>query len=111
MVALNESFRSAWSRFFEACEKQKPDELAELLNLLEIACAVCLEGSLSGNSKKLMSEYLDNILSVLAKDVYTRANVGPLLQDDSTFVFIKKFLREKSKSLSVANPPQWFEQR
>ena len=111
MVALSESFRSAWSRFFEACEKQKPDELAELLNLLEIACAVCLEGSLSGNSKMLMSEYLNNILRLLAQNEFTKANVGPLLQDASTFIFIKKFLREKRTTLSVVNPPQWFEQR
>ena len=58
----------------------------------------------------LMSEYLNNILRMLAKDEFTRANVGPLLQDASTFIFIKKFLREKRTTLSVVNPPQWFEQ-
>ena len=111
MVALNESFRSAWSRFFQVPDSEKPIELAELLNVLEIACAVCLEGSLSGNSKMLMSEYLNNILRMLAKDEFTRANVGPLLQDASTFIFIRKFLGEKRRTLSVVNPPQWFEQR
>ena len=110
MVTLNEGFRSAWSRFFQATGAERQTELAELLNLFEIACAICLEGSLSGNSKKLMSEYLDNILRVLDKDEYARANVELLLQDASTFVFIKKFRREKRKSLSVVNPPQWFEQ-
>src|ERR1035438_3224880 len=59
-IALNESFRQAWERFFAAQdEEQKHYELAELINLYEIACAIYLEKSLTGNSRKLEKEYLN----------------------------------------------------
>ena len=48
MVTLNEGFRTAWGRFLSASEQQKTTELADLLNLFEIACAVWQEGSVSG---------------------------------------------------------------
>ena len=47
LVTLNEGFRQAWERFFQAQGAQQDAELAELLNLFEIACAIYLEGSLS----------------------------------------------------------------
>jgi hypothetical protein len=41
LVTLKEGFRQAWSRFFDAQdEAEKYYELAELLNLFEIACAI-----------------------------------------------------------------------
>lgn len=109
MVTLNEGFRSAWSRFFATPETQREIELAELLNLLEIACAVRLEGSLSGNSAVLMSEYLENVLLLLLKDPYSQEHVPPLLQNAETFVFIRQFLKIRKNSLSVTVPAEWYE--
>ena len=109
MVTLNEGFRSAWARFFSAEGEQQITELAELLNLFEIACAIRLEGSLSGNSARLISEYLDNALGALASNDYARAQVNPLLQNANTFVFIKRFLKVKRTTLSVTIPPEWYE--
>lgn len=110
MVTLNEGFRSAWSRFFAAAgTAQQEIELAELINLFEIACAIRLEGSLSGHSAELMSEYLENVLQLLVSNPYALANVPPLLQDAKTFKFIKQFLRLKRPTLSVTVPNEWYE--
>ena len=109
MVTLNEGFRSAWSRFFAASGTQQEIELAELLNLLEIACAIRLEGSLSGHSATLMSEYLENVLLLLVKDTYSREHIPPLLQNADTFIFIKRFLKLRKDTLSVTVPNEWYE--
>jgi hypothetical protein len=111
LVTLNEGFRQAWER----CLQPRADpntlnyDIAELLNLLEIACAIYLEGSVSGNSRKLIVEYLDSILSVLIGNSLLNDRVPPLLQTDKTFIFVKKFLRKKRATLSVTIPPEWYE--
>jgi hypothetical protein len=111
LVTLNEGFRQAWTRFFDAQdEPKKYYELAELLNLFEIACAVYLEKSLSGNARTLMSEYLENVLQHLVRNEYTKEQVGFLLQSATTFIFIRKFMdRKANPMLSVTIPPHWYE--
>jgi hypothetical protein len=112
-VTLNEGFRQAWERCLQSREAQgaQNDGLAELLNLLEIACAIYLEGSVSGNSRKLIAEYLESVLSLLTKNPSLNAQVPHLLQTEETFIFIKKFLRKKRSTLSVTIPPEWYELR
>ena len=106
-VSLNEGFRQAWTRFFDASPQTKSYELAELLNLLEIGCAIYLEGSLSGNARKLTLEYLRNVLQHLVEDDYTNAQIPVLLQAPHTFIFIRRFLNQKVQHLSVTIPPRW----
>jgi hypothetical protein len=67
MVTLSEGFRSAWGRLVSAEEQQKSDEVAELLNLLEIACAIRMEGCLSGNSARLLEDYLKSVLRIVTR--------------------------------------------
>lgn len=109
MVSLNEGFRSAWDRFLSSAGEEQDNEFAELLNLFEIACAIRLEGSLSGNSAKLMSEYLENILRLLVNNNYARTHTLQLIQDATTFHFVKKFLKTKRGGVSVTVPPEWYE--
>lgn len=112
LVTLNEGFRQAWERCLRSqAEDATCYELAELLNLLEIACAVYLDRSLSGNSRKLAFEYLDSALSLLIGNSSLNDRVPRLLQTDTTFIFIKRFLRKKRSSLSVTVPPEWYELR
>jgi hypothetical protein len=109
LVSLNEGFRSAWGRFFTAKEEQKTAELAELLNLFEIACAIRLEGSVSGNSAELLREYLDNVLRLLTGNSYICQQVGPLLQNEATFIFIRKFLKDSRSRPDVMIPLEWYQ--
>jgi hypothetical protein len=110
-VTLNEGFRQAWKRCLRALpEPHGPNyDLAELLNLFEIACAIYLEKSLTGNSRRLMSDYLDRTLSLLIKTPVINDQAFQLLQTKETFIFIKKFLKEKPMVLSVTIPLKWYE--
>jgi hypothetical protein len=115
LVTLNEAFRQAWERYLQV-PAPEPDtssyNFAELLNLLEIACAIYLEGSVSGNSRTLMVDYLNNVLAHLLETPSTHVHVLQLLQTEKTFEFIKKFLKKLKKKpsiLSVTIPPEWYE--
>jgi hypothetical protein len=111
LVALNEAFRQAWERSLRCSptEPQLKNEIAELLNLLEIACAVYLEKSISGNSRSLLVEYLNNVFAILIKTPSFSSLVPKLMQTENTFIFIKKFLNRQRRILSVTVPPQWYE--
>jgi hypothetical protein len=110
-VTLNEGFRQAWERCLQPQTEQDGQnyDLAELLNLLEIACAIYLDRSLTGNSRKLAFEYLDSVLLLLAKNPALNDQVPQFLQTERTFIFIKRFLRKKRSTLSVTVPPEWYE--
>ena len=115
LITLNEGFRQAWEKYLQGLATE-PDaanyNLAELLNLLEIACAIYLEESVSGNSRKLLSEYLDNVLPLLTTTPSVNDQVLQLLQTERTFSFIKKFLKKVKNNpsvLSVTIPPKWYE--
>jgi hypothetical protein len=113
LVALNEGFRQAWERCLQLRPTEQQAELtyqlAELLNLLEIACGVYLERSVSGNSRQLLVEYLNGVLSLLIKNPSFSNQIPQLLQTEKTFIFIKRFIKEKPKSLSVTIPPNWYQ--
>jgi hypothetical protein len=65
--------------------------------------------SLSGNSRTLMFEYLDNVLQHLVRNEYTNKQVTFLLESPTTFTFIKKFMNRKTPRLSVTIPAEWYE--
>lgn len=110
LVTFNEGFRQAWGRYFDASENKKQFELAELLNLFEIACAIYLEKSLTGNSRELVFEYLDSILKILITNKEVSEQVRrELIQSKTTFKFIKKFIDEKPPGLSVTIPTEWYQ--
>ena len=93
---------------FRSDEEQKHYELAELMNLYEIACAIYLEKSLTGNSRKLEKEYLNTVLKALVTSNYAKTEVPSLLEDKGTFEFVRLFLKEKPAFLSVIVPPEWY---
>lgn len=112
LVSLNEAFRQAWERLLATSQTDTSAvdaELADLLNLIEIACAIHLEGSVTGHSKRLLVEYLNNVLAVLTKATVFNDRALRLVQTQDTFEFIKRFLEEKRADLSVTIPPKWYE--
>jgi hypothetical protein len=113
LVTLSEAFREAWSRFIKATRENDNDtkyyELAELMNLFEIACGIQLENSLSGMSMVLIKEYLEKALGLLISTEYTNKYVPGMLQDPLTFCNIKRFINSRPKYLSVTIPPSWYQ--
>lgn len=110
LVTLNEGFRQGWVRCLspDLSDDLLDYELAELLNLFEIACAIYLDRSLSGNSRGLAAEYLKSALSLLTGQQPLNAKALRLLQDKTTFIFIKKFLNQKPAIISIL-PKEWYE--
>jgi len=113
LVAINESFRQAWQRFLSENDEQKRQyELAELMNLVEIACATLNEGSLAGKSHKIMSAYLSEVLKLLIANDYANLEIGKLLNSTTTFANINEYLNvERKPPLSVTIPQEWYHKR
>jgi hypothetical protein len=109
VIALNEAIRQGWERFLPIQGDVQIDQLPELLNLFEVACAISLEGSLAGVSKSLMDDYLKSVIRMLAAHPITVAAIPALLGDKTTFQHIKKYLKATRFQLSVTVPLAWYE--
>jgi hypothetical protein len=95
LVTLNDSFRQAWQRFLAAeDETSRQHEFAELLNVMEIACAIYLEKSLAGVSRKLAEEYISHILT----NVDAQERLASMINSPTTFEYIAGF-RAKMRRL------------
>jgi hypothetical protein len=98
MVALNEGFRQAWVRYRSPGPEGGDFELAELLNLLEIAAGAHCEGSLAGVARELAEEYLCLNLALLEMDEHARPQIEELQHSASTFKYLRLFLAKVRKS-------------
>jgi hypothetical protein len=121
MIPLNAEIRGMWDEYtasfasldfttsleFAKLEREIATKLERLMNVLELAAAIEVEGTLSGVSRVLMRDYLGRMLDIIISDDYTNAKVSELLQDDITFIFIRRFLK-KSAPLSAVLPPKWY---
>jgi len=109
VVALNVAFRDAWERFLNAKEDDQEFHFAELMNLFEIACAICQENSLAGVSADLVKIYMQDTLGELVKSPYADVQVPFLLTGPTTFLHIKKFMDDKPTHPSVTVPNKWYQ--
>jgi len=121
MIPLNAEIRQMWSEYDDtlsninfkndaelaALDDKITVQLQNLMNVLEIAAAIEVEGTLSGVSRILMRDYLEQMLMIIIRDDYTNAKVSELLQDETTYIFIRRFLKKTVPSNSIL-PPQWF---
>jgi hypothetical protein len=111
MVTISEASREAWKRFLSAKDdRSRSYELAELLNLLEIACSILNEKSFAGASKRLLKDYLNEAVTILRDDPNASNAIEELFSSPSTFKEIQKFYKAKRNNpLSVTKPKQWFQ--
>jgi hypothetical protein len=124
MIPLNAEIREAWKRFLDsfpdpeklkdatpvqiqAFIRQNDTQLEHLMNVLEIAAAITIEGTLVGVSNELMRDYVERTLESLLKDGYTSLRITVLLQNDQTFYHIRRFLN-KQIPFSVTQAPTWY---
>jgi hypothetical protein len=110
LVALNQGFRQGWDSYLSSKDdNQRFFNLSELLNLLEIACGIQVERSLSGVSRVIIQQYLDEILGLLIADPYMNGQIAKMLNAPTTFCNIKKIIQSKPSYLSVIVPPEWYQ--
>jgi|GEM_PF-3535844 len=91
----------------ESLETEITTKLERLMNVLELAAAIEVEGTLSGVSRVLMRDYLRRMLDILISDGYTNSKVSNLLQDENTYIFIRRFLKQRDR-VSAVLPPKWY---
>lgn len=124
MIPLNSELREMWDNYIAAfppideqdrltnkqiaeIEQKLLTQLSNMMNVLEIAAAIEVEGTLSGVSRMLMQDALQQYLSDILGDPYTSEKVSSLLQDENTFYYIRRFLH-KTESESVVYPSHWY---
>lgn len=60
LIAINEAWRQGWERYLSAVdEPAKHQQFAELLNIIEISCALQVRKVFTGVSRELLTAYLD----------------------------------------------------
>jgi hypothetical protein len=91
----------------EILEREIATRLEKLMNVLELSAAIEVEGTFSGVTRVLMRDYLQRILEDLIADDYTSNKVSELLQDESTYIFIRRFLKQRRR-VSAVLPPRWY---
>lgn len=83
------------------------EKLEVLMNLLEMASAICVEKSLFGVSLTLVENYVRDILKLIIGNQYVCLKVGQLLQNQDTFKYIRWFMGIASPE-SITIPPGWY---
>jgi hypothetical protein len=119
LVTLNEAFREAWQRLILSISsyQEHPENkdnryanLAELINLTELGCAIHDESSLTGVSKNLVKQYLLDTLEIIISDDYLSKQIPDMLTDPTTFEHIRKFLKsQRSQPSKLIIPVEWYE--
>lgn len=95
LVTLYEALRSAWGRYLQAeAPERREFEVAELANLLELACAVYLDGGVHGAAREMLGEYLNEVLEILGSDREMRKQLSELKERPNTYKYLKRFLTQ-----------------
>lgn len=103
LIAANESLRQAWLQFNAAAtEDEIQYAFADVMNLLEIACAARRDGLFVGETGSVMSKYLEHILKAIAADTSARMRIEKMLDIPGTFEHVYQFLRSHRKEVGIA---------
>jgi hypothetical protein len=92
LVTITEAAREAWKRFLNAeNDNDRGYELAELMNILEVGCAMVNERSLAGVSKDLLKELFKQELAHIDGNEYARGQIKTMMSEPHTFEQISRF--------------------
>lgn len=98
LITLNEAFRQAWERFLGAeGDDLRKHQFAELVNLLEIACALEFDKALVGKPRELLTEYLSDVFDMLNENEMARRLIAELISGPSTMKYVRKFIERRKK--------------
>jgi hypothetical protein len=104
LIALNESFRQAWLQFSKAGEEDaKQHGFADVMNLLESACAIFEDKLFVGRAGRLLEDYLCHVFVLIAQSEDARKRIEALMLTEKTFEHILRFLqrhRDRVKGFS-----------
>ena len=103
LIALNEAFRQNWHLFISAGDEEgrRQYTFADLVNALEIACAVFRDGVFYGHSKGVLERYLVQVFTLIEANANARARLDNLLQSRETFENIREFLKSHKSERQI----------
>ena len=102
LIAIYGGFHEAWRRFLGSKnDGERQYELSELMNLVEIGCAIHSEHSFLGASGELIEDYIQSSLWLLADDPDVRSRVPAMFNSPDTFKYIRRFLRLRRNAESL----------
>jgi hypothetical protein len=93
LIALNESFRQAWLQFTNASnDDAKHHAFADVVNLLETACAVFKDKLFVGSTRELLKSYLCEVFVLIENSEDGRRRLESLFTTPDTFKHMVGFL-------------------
>lgn len=96
LLAIVEAFRARWQDFLGQDDEEKRDgQFADLLNLVETACAIDADRAFTGTARELLREYLDQIFVLFDGNEYARQKMVDLVSGPNTFKYIKLYKRRR----------------
>jgi hypothetical protein len=106
LVSLNESFRQAWLQFSNAAEEDaRQYAFSDVMNLLEMACAIFGDKMFVGHSGKLIEDYLCHAFILIQDSPDARLRVETMILTPNTFDNIVRFLREHREKVRKIQLP------
>jgi hypothetical protein len=104
-IALNESFRQTWLHFSNIDEVGKQYAFADVINLLEPACAIFDEKIFVGKVATLLEDYLCHVFILIQESDDARGRIEHMMMTHKTFEHIVKFLRQHRKRIDGIQLP------
>ena len=94
LIALNESFRQAWLQHTLAPEDRRSYTFSDVMNLLELACAIYKDKLFVARGGRLLRDYLFHVLKLIEQNDDTRPRIQEMFLTPRTFEHITNFLKQ-----------------
>jgi hypothetical protein len=94
LIALNESFRQAWLQFSNAKDEGKKQyTFSDVMNVLNMACAIFDDKLFVGQGGRLLEDYLCHVFSLIGESDDAKGRIERMITTDKTFEHILRFVR------------------
>jgi hypothetical protein len=94
LIALFESFRQVWLQFSNAKDEgAKQHTFADVMNLLNMSCAIFDDNLFVGRSGRLLEFYLCHVFGLIEQSDDAKKRIQPMIMTEKTFEHILNFIR------------------
>lgn len=106
LLSLQDSLRECWIAYLTAPAENRELAFGELCNTIEFACAALHDRVFVGEARRVLKDYLIEILKIIDKQDFMRDAMLGLRLNPGTFSNISRFLTKNRRQFrSIANPP------
>lgn len=98
LVAISEGLRAAWARYLATEDETTAKfQFAELVNLLELACAILIDKAVHGAAREILDQYVAKVLRILANSPSACDRIAELKEDRDTFKYVRRYANETQR--------------